>query len=175
MTVQQHLPGYTREPVTHRALRYRTSGSGHGSIVRRMSSSDLGQLIKPFVFLDLFEGEASFIHNMPMHPAGGCASISSRRMGRCRCSSKPGPCSGQKTREAIPQQFQRRDHQQAVAGTVHSALIQTWMQPPTQPDPAGCGEQADEQSRIHTNSSNSVCPTCRFFSTASTLSIVSNP
>jgi len=75
MTVQQHLSGYTREPVTHRAIRYRTSGSGHGSIVRLMSPSDLGQLIKPFVFLDLFEGEASFIHNMPMHPHSGIATV----------------------------------------------------------------------------------------------------
>ncbi|WP_248741419.1 MULTISPECIES: pirin family protein [unclassified Pseudomonas] len=75
MTVQQHLSGYTREPVTHRTLHYRTSGSGHGSIVRLMSPSDLGQLIKPFVFLDLFEGEASFIHNMPMHPHSGIATV----------------------------------------------------------------------------------------------------
>jgi redox-sensitive bicupin YhaK (pirin superfamily) len=75
MTVQQQLSGYTRETHTLRAIRYRTSGSGHGSIVRLMSPSDLGQLIKPFVFLDLFEGEASFIHHMPMHPHSGIATV----------------------------------------------------------------------------------------------------
>jgi redox-sensitive bicupin YhaK (pirin superfamily) len=75
MTVQQQLSGYTREPDTLRAIRYRTSGNGHGSIVRLMSPSDLGQLIKPFVFLDLFEGEASFINRMPMHPHSGIATV----------------------------------------------------------------------------------------------------
>ncbi|MEO3723436.1 pirin family protein [Pseudomonas syringae] len=75
MTVQQQLSGYTREPDSLRAIRYRTSGNGHGSIVRLMSPSDLGQLIKPFVFLDLFEGEASFINRMPMHPHSGIATV----------------------------------------------------------------------------------------------------
>lgn len=75
MTVQQQLSGYTREPDTLRAIRYRTSGNGHGSIVRLISPSDLGQLIKPFVFLDLFEGEASFINRMPMHPHSGIATV----------------------------------------------------------------------------------------------------
>jgi len=40
-----------------------------------MSPSDLGHLIKPFVFLDLFEGESSFIHGMPMHPHSGIATV----------------------------------------------------------------------------------------------------
>lgn len=75
MTVQQQLSAYTREPDNLRAIRYRTSGNGHGSIVRLMSPSDLGQLIKPFVFLDLFEGEASFINRMPMHPHSGIATV----------------------------------------------------------------------------------------------------
>jgi len=69
------VPGVTRETITHRAISYRTTGSGHGPIVRLMSPSDLGHLIKPFVFLDLFEGESSFIHGMPMHPHSGIATI----------------------------------------------------------------------------------------------------
>jgi redox-sensitive bicupin YhaK (pirin superfamily) len=40
-----------------------------------MSPSDLGQTLKPFVFLDLFEGEASFIGGMPLHPHSGIATI----------------------------------------------------------------------------------------------------
>lgn len=59
----------------HRAINYRTTGSGHGPIVRLMSPSDLGHVVKPFVFLDLFEGESSFIHGMPMHPHSGIATI----------------------------------------------------------------------------------------------------
>lgn len=80
MTIQQQppigiVPGATRETVTHRAISYRTTGSGHGAIVRLMSPSDLGHLIKPFVFLDLFEGESSFIGGMPMHPHSGIATV----------------------------------------------------------------------------------------------------
>lgn len=64
-----------RETITDRAISYRTPGSRHGSIVRLMSPSDLGHLIKPFVFLDLFEGESSFINGMPMHPHSGIATV----------------------------------------------------------------------------------------------------
>jgi redox-sensitive bicupin YhaK (pirin superfamily) len=63
------------DAVTHRAISYRTTGSGHGPIVRLMSPSDLGHLIKPFVFLDRFEGESSFIHGMPLHPHSGIATV----------------------------------------------------------------------------------------------------
>ncbi|KPU60769.1 pirin family protein [Pseudomonas fluorescens] len=65
----------TQDTVTRRAIRYRTTGSGHGAIVRLMSPSDLGHLIKPFVFLDLFEGESSFINGMPLHPHSGIATV----------------------------------------------------------------------------------------------------
>lgn len=70
MTVQQRAPA-----GSYREIGYRTTGNGHGPIVRLMSPGDLGQLIKPFVFLDLFEGESSFIHGMPMHPHSGIATI----------------------------------------------------------------------------------------------------
>jgi redox-sensitive bicupin YhaK (pirin superfamily) len=75
MTVQQQPPIGIAPDAKHRAISYRTTGSGHGSIVRLMSPSDLGHLIKPFVFLDLFEGESSFIGGMPMHPHSGIATV----------------------------------------------------------------------------------------------------
>jgi redox-sensitive bicupin YhaK (pirin superfamily) len=68
-------PDATRDSVSHRAISYRTTGSGHGAIVRLMSPGDLGHLVKPFVFLDLFEGESSFINGMPMHPHSGIATV----------------------------------------------------------------------------------------------------
>ena len=40
-----------------------------------MSPSDLGEQLKPFVFLDLFDAEASFMGKMPMHPHSGIATI----------------------------------------------------------------------------------------------------
>ncbi|MGH8348879.1 MAG: pirin family protein [Pseudomonas sp.] len=65
----------TQDTITRRPIRYRTTGSGHGAIVRLMSPSDVGHLIKPFVFLDLFEGESSFINGMPLHPHSGIATV----------------------------------------------------------------------------------------------------
>jgi redox-sensitive bicupin YhaK (pirin superfamily) len=58
-----------------RDISLRTRGHGHGPIVRLMSPSDLGQLLKPFVFLDLFGADTSFIGNMPLHPHSGIATI----------------------------------------------------------------------------------------------------
>lgn len=58
-----------------RPVSYRTRGNGHGPIVRLMSPSDLGQQLKPFVFLDLFDGEASFMGQMPLHPHSGIATV----------------------------------------------------------------------------------------------------
>ena len=40
-----------------RAIARRTRGRTHGSITRLMSPSDFGELLKPFVFLDLFDHE----------------------------------------------------------------------------------------------------------------------
>jgi redox-sensitive bicupin YhaK (pirin superfamily) len=57
-------------PITHQ-----TRGYGHGPIVRLMSPSDLGEILKPFVFLDLFEGNASFADDMPIHPHSGIATV----------------------------------------------------------------------------------------------------
>jgi hypothetical protein len=45
-------------PIARNALRRiarRTRGRTHGPITRLMSPSDFGQLLKPFVFLDLFD------------------------------------------------------------------------------------------------------------------------
>ena len=40
--------------TTHRRIVQRTRGHRHGPITRLMSPGDLGQMLKPFVFLDLF-------------------------------------------------------------------------------------------------------------------------
>src|SRR5438045_8288401 len=59
---------------TKRRIVHRTSGSTHGPISRLMSPSDLGKIVKPFVFLDLFETEAGAM-NMPIHPHSGIATV----------------------------------------------------------------------------------------------------
>jgi redox-sensitive bicupin YhaK (pirin superfamily) len=58
-----------------RSISLRTRGHGHGPIVRLMSPSDLGRLLKPFVFLDLIDADTSLIGNMPLHPHSGIATI----------------------------------------------------------------------------------------------------
>jgi redox-sensitive bicupin YhaK (pirin superfamily) len=53
----------------------RTRGTGHGPIVRLMSPSDFGQMLKPFVFLDLFSFRSEQIGGMPIHPHSGIATV----------------------------------------------------------------------------------------------------
>jgi redox-sensitive bicupin YhaK (pirin superfamily) len=54
----------------------RTRGHGDGFITRLMSPSDLGRLLKPFVFLDLFDADMRQMgRSMPLHPHSGIATI----------------------------------------------------------------------------------------------------
>jgi len=67
MTIQTQIPA--------RSIVHKTLGRGHGPITRLMSPGDLGEDLKPFVFLDLFGGAASFMGGMPLHPHSGIATI----------------------------------------------------------------------------------------------------
>ena len=59
-----------------RKIVHRTRGYGHGPIVRLMSPSDLGEQLKPFVFLDLFEADMrGLAGGMPVHPHSGIATV----------------------------------------------------------------------------------------------------
>lgn len=59
---------------SQRALAYRTTGRGHGGITRLVSPGDLGHIIKPFVFVDLFE-LAPGRPEMGLHPHSGIATV----------------------------------------------------------------------------------------------------
>jgi redox-sensitive bicupin YhaK (pirin superfamily) len=61
--------------TSNRAIVYRTMGSIHGPITRLMSPSDLGERLKPFVFLDHFEAESSSFSGFGMHPHSGIATL----------------------------------------------------------------------------------------------------
>jgi redox-sensitive bicupin YhaK (pirin superfamily) len=50
-------------------------GHRHGPITRLMSPGDLGQLLKPFVFLDLFDTQGAQPGNMGLHPHSGIATL----------------------------------------------------------------------------------------------------
>ena len=58
-----------------RKLVARTRGRQHGPINRLVSPSDLGQLMKPFVFLDRFEIPGNVGKLFGMHPHSGIATI----------------------------------------------------------------------------------------------------
>src|SRR3989442_13967525 len=53
----------------------RTRGRRHGPITRLMSPGDLGELLKPFVFLDLFEMDKISFPGIGLHPHSGIATV----------------------------------------------------------------------------------------------------
>jgi redox-sensitive bicupin YhaK (pirin superfamily) len=61
-----------QKPVRH--ITRRTRSQTHGPIIRLMSPSDFGEILKPFVFLDLFDHEGAPF-NGPLHPHSGIATL----------------------------------------------------------------------------------------------------
>ena len=55
---------FTEKP---RQIVHRTHGRRQGPITRLMSPSDLGQTLKPFVFLDLFDTEGGSFSGFGWH------------------------------------------------------------------------------------------------------------
>ncbi|CAG9183364.1 pirin family protein [Cupriavidus pampae] len=61
--------------VQRRAIAHRADGRKNGPATRLMSPSDLGQFLKPFVFLDFFDMKGPpFVG--PLHPHSGIATLS---------------------------------------------------------------------------------------------------
>jgi redox-sensitive bicupin YhaK (pirin superfamily) len=61
--------------VSTRTIALRTRGTRHGPITRLVSPSDIGELIKPFVFLDLFDISPANAPNFGWHPHSGIATL----------------------------------------------------------------------------------------------------
>jgi redox-sensitive bicupin YhaK (pirin superfamily) len=61
--------------LAERRIALRTRGQRHGPITRLVSPSDVGELIKPFVFLDLFDASAANAPNFGWHPHSGIATL----------------------------------------------------------------------------------------------------
>ena len=76
-----------------REIIYRTRGQTHGPITRLMSPSDLGELIKPFVFLDLAQFDGRYAPT-PMgfgwHPHSGIATVTVMLEGSVRFAETTG-------------------------------------------------------------------------------------
>jgi redox-sensitive bicupin YhaK (pirin superfamily) len=58
-----------------RRIARRTRGRSHGPITRLMSPSDFGQILKPFVFLDLFDNLGVPFSGFGLHPHSGIATL----------------------------------------------------------------------------------------------------
>src|SRR6202158_3341726 len=63
----------TQSPLSRIARR--THGQSHGPITRLMSPSDFGSVLKPFVFLDLFDTQAKPFSGFGLHPHSGIATL----------------------------------------------------------------------------------------------------
>src|SRR2546430_12735318 len=62
-------------PRLARAIVHRTRGHSHGPITRLVSPSDVGELIKPFVFLDYFDLDPKHMPAIGFHPHSGIATL----------------------------------------------------------------------------------------------------
>jgi redox-sensitive bicupin YhaK (pirin superfamily) len=58
-----------------RQIAKRTRGHSDGRITRLMSPSDFGRLLKPFVFLDLFDNQGIPSRGFGLHPHSGIATL----------------------------------------------------------------------------------------------------
>jgi redox-sensitive bicupin YhaK (pirin superfamily) len=68
----------------------RTSGRIHGPVTRLVSPNDIGELIKPFVFLDHFEFTPAGRPMFPMHPHSGIATLTVLLSGNMRYEDTTG-------------------------------------------------------------------------------------
>lgn len=58
-----------------RSISKRIYGRQHGPITRLISPNDVGELLKPFIFLDYFSAEITPGFGFPMHPHSGIATL----------------------------------------------------------------------------------------------------
>jgi redox-sensitive bicupin YhaK (pirin superfamily) len=64
-----------RAETSPRSIVLRTRGHSHGPITRLVSPGDIGQFIKPFVFLDYFEADPASAPSFGFHPHSGIATL----------------------------------------------------------------------------------------------------
>jgi redox-sensitive bicupin YhaK (pirin superfamily) len=70
--VSAHQPKAGPSP---RSIVLRTRGHAHGAVTRLVSPNDIGQMIKPFVFLDYFEADPASAPKFGFHPHSGIATL----------------------------------------------------------------------------------------------------
>ncbi|WP_028221378.1 pirin family protein [Paraburkholderia oxyphila] len=74
-----------------RCVIFRTRGNAHGPLVRMVNATDVGEMIKPFVFLDLIDTqEAVGQQGFGWHPHSGIATLTLAIEGRGRYAESTG-------------------------------------------------------------------------------------
>src|ERR1700748_690302 len=58
-----------------RQIALRARGHSHGRVTRLVSPGDIGELIKPFVFLDYFDADPATAPKFGFHPHSGIATL----------------------------------------------------------------------------------------------------
>ena len=76
--------------MTPRPITTQTRGVSHGPVTRLMSPDDLGQILKPFVFLDLFKIEPATPARFGLHPHSGIATLTALVAGGMKYSNRHG-------------------------------------------------------------------------------------
>jgi redox-sensitive bicupin YhaK (pirin superfamily) len=75
MTTPAVFTRSNRAEKTSRQIALRTRGHSHGRITRLVSPGDIGERIKPFVFLDYFEADPATAPKFGFHPHSGIATL----------------------------------------------------------------------------------------------------
>jgi redox-sensitive bicupin YhaK (pirin superfamily) len=75
MGTQAQVVQLQRDEQQQRKIALRTRGHTHGALTRLMSPGDIGELIKPFIFLDYFEADAANAPKFGFHPHSGIATL----------------------------------------------------------------------------------------------------
>ena len=83
---------YPPPPIRERPSRilHRTRGRRHGPVTRLMSPSDLGRVLKPFVFLDLIDADSKALSSFGLHPHSGIATVTHLFEGNVRYEDTTG-------------------------------------------------------------------------------------
>ena len=74
-SAMQHPERIAPECIALRSIEARVTGQQHGPIARLISPGDLGERLKPFIFLDFFNAEIEPGFGFGMHPHSGIATL----------------------------------------------------------------------------------------------------
>jgi redox-sensitive bicupin YhaK (pirin superfamily) len=111
-----------------RRIAFRTGGRQHGPITRLVSPSDIGEQIKPFVFLDYFDIEPKSAPAFGFHPHSGIATLTLVLEGRISYEETSGT---KGTIEPGGVEWMRAAggvwHTGGVAGTARAKGYQLWI------------------------------------------------